>query len=90
MDASPICLPKRPCPWGLSCGIWWQARAVGSLSPLLPFLLAQRLPHETAFSSSRESGFGFQILVLPLLICVALGKSLTLSGPVFASVKRCW
>lgn len=36
-----ICLSRAFC-WGLCWGIRWQARAVGSLSPLLPFLVAQR------------------------------------------------
>ena len=60
------------------------------LEPFDPTPRCPRPPREAAFSRSQEPGSGFQKQLVPLFTCVALIKSLNLSGPISISVKRDW
>lgn len=90
--AGPVSPPQLSFPDGAPCwGIWWQARAVGSLNPSLPRPVAWAPPQEEACFSSPDTGFGFPVLVSLLPTCADQDKSLNLSGTVSASVKwGCW
>lgn len=82
LPPSLSCSSPRGWCWG-SGG--WQAGAVGSLSPSLPLPAARRPPHEAAFSTRQELGFGFQILLLPLSPLCGPGR---IASPLWASLMQ--